>query len=95
MGDTFKVTNGYPAIDQVGRSQDADANTVQPQKLDPVYAWGNTYNGKPLELKTRRFYPHEEQYIQDGRDFFNSPKPGYTPLAYPHPVVAADAAASR
>ena len=44
-GDAFKVTGGYPAIDQVGRGGDADIRTVQPQTLEPLYAWNNTYNG--------------------------------------------------
>ena len=93
-GDAFKVTNGYPAMDQIGRSRDAGADTVQPQSLVPVYAWNNRYNGKPCDLKVRRFYPREEEYLREGRDFFNVPKPGYAPLAYPHPVVVADGAAA-
>ncbi len=91
-GDAFKVTNGYPAMDQIGRSRDAGDDMVQPQTLEPVYAWNNKYHGEPCELKVRRFYPREEEYVQEGRDFFNTRKPGYTPLSYPHPVVAADAA---
>ncbi len=91
-GDAFKVTNGYPALDQIGRGGDAGADSVHPQTLDPVYAWHNKYNGGPCDLKVRRIYPREEEYIQEGRDFFNAPKPGYTPLPYPHPAVAADAA---
>jgi hypothetical protein len=87
-GDAFQVTNGYPAMDQIGRGRDAGAETVQPQTLEPVYAWNNTYNGEPCDLKVRRFYPREEEYLQEGRDFFNAPKPGYTPLAYPHPAAA-------
>jgi hypothetical protein len=77
----------YPAMDQIGRGRDAGADAVQPQPLEPVYAWNNKYNGEPCELKVRRFYPREEEYIQEGRDFFNAPKPGYTPLPYPHPAV--------
>ena len=88
-------TNGYPAIDQIGRCRDAGADSVQPQVLEPVYAWNNHYNGKRCDLKVRRIYPREEEYLQEGRDFFNVPKPGYTPLAYPHPVVAADAAGAK
>jgi hypothetical protein len=84
--DGFKVTNGYPALDQIGRGCDASADVVQPQKAAPVYAWGNTYNGAPCPLRTRGYYPREEEYIREGRDFFNMPKPGYTPLAYPHPL---------
>ncbi len=89
-GDAFKVTNGYPAIDQIGRGRDAGPNSVHPQILEPVYAWNNKYNGELCSLKVRRFYPREEEYVREGRDFFNARKPGYTPLAYPHPVVAAD-----
>jgi hypothetical protein len=90
-GDAFKVTNGYPALDQIGRDLDAGADAIQPQRLAPVYAWNNKYDGAPCPLRCRMMYPKEDDYIREGRDFFNSPKPGYTPLAYPHPVVAADA----
>ncbi len=45
----------------------------------------------PCDLKVRRYYPREEEYILEGRDFINGLKPGYRPLAYPHPLVAADA----
>jgi hypothetical protein len=27
--------------------------------------------------------------IRENRDFYNSPKPGYTPLPYPHPLNTA------
>lgn len=94
-GDAFKVTNGYPALDQIGRDCDAGPDAIQPQRLAPVYAWNNTYNGAPCPLITRRAYPREEEYIREGRDFFNKPKPGYQPLAYPHPVVARDAPDGR
>jgi hypothetical protein len=92
--DALKVTNGYPALDQIGRGRDIGPDAVQPQPLEPVYAWNNTFNGAPCPLRVRRAYPREEEYLREGRDFFNVPKPGYSPLAYPHPAVAAEAAAS-
>jgi hypothetical protein len=29
----------------------------------------------------------EQANIRDGQHFFNSPKPGYTPFIYPHPLT--------
>jgi hypothetical protein len=48
-----------------------------------LYVWGNTLNGVPINIGSG--YPN----IQENRDFFNGiPKPGYTPLVYPHPLAA-------
>ena len=84
--DGFKVTNGYPALDQIGHGCDASADAVLPQKAAPVYAWGNTLQWRALSVEDHGYYPREEEYIHEGRDFFNMVKPGYTPLAYPHPL---------
>ena len=32
-GDAFKITNGYPTMDQIGRGRDAGPDTVQPQSF--------------------------------------------------------------
>jgi hypothetical protein len=51
------------------------------QALDPIYTWSNTVNGSLAEMSSP--YPG----IQQGRDFYNdTPKPGYTPFVYPHPL---------
>ena len=62
-----------------------DTNTGVPsypnQALDPIYSWSNTTNGSLAEMSSP--YPG----IQQGRDFYNdTPKPGYTPFVYPHPL---------
>ncbi|MGH7942130.1 MAG: hypothetical protein ACREFR_13770 [Limisphaerales bacterium] len=49
--------------------------------LEPIYTWGNTSNGGPIELTSD--YPT----LQLNRDFYNeTPKPGYTPYPYPSPL---------
>jgi hypothetical protein len=51
------------------------------QAMDPIYCWANTVNGTLAEMSSP--YPG----IQQGRDFYNdTPKPGYTPFVYPHPL---------
>lgn len=92
-GDAFKVTNGYPAIDQIGRGRDAGLAPSNPNRWNPSMPGEIPTTTNLVRSKVRRFYPKEEEYIQDGRDFFNAKKPGYTPLPYPHPVVAADTTA--
>ncbi|MCL4204643.1 MAG: hypothetical protein KJ000_19320 [Pirellulaceae bacterium] len=49
----------------------------------PTCVWNNTLNGRVGRLVS------SSPRIQDGVDFFNgTPKPGYTPYAYPHPLVS-------
>lgn len=85
---------GYPCRDQIGRSTDAfeyqeDGNWPS-QELDPAYAWGNVNDTGTAEFVTIRCQ-ESQNHIQEGRDFYNgTPKPGYTPYAYPHPRVTAD-----
>jgi hypothetical protein len=97
-GDTFAIYRVITALDQCGRGKGdllsgGDGTTPPSPKrwpneaLDPIYAWGNTLNGSPANIISR--YPT----VQEGRDFFNNtPKPGYKPYTYPHPLVAADSA---
>ncbi|MGE0642979.1 MAG: hypothetical protein AB7P24_04835 [Nitrospira sp.] len=52
------------------------------QKEDPAYAWNNRVNNV-----ITRSVSNVPSVVQEGRDFFNKPKPGYTPYVYPHPLV--------
>jgi len=98
-GQRFVVNQIYPMLDQPGRgSGDLIAGDMQPwgpdpfntvlggakwprQAADPIYLWNNTLNGQPVVVTSG--YPN----IQPARDFFNNtPKPGYTPYTYPHPM---------
>jgi len=90
-GDAFKIANGYPGLDQIGRAQDADAENLQPQLHSPLYEWNNTVNGQNLNpwVKGGGTPPHSERdHIKKNRDFFcDTPRPGYTPYTYPHPLT--------
>lgn len=100
-GDTFQIRRVYAALDQPGRGsgdllqdEGLGANGILvtinaatgiaswPQEaLEGIYAWGNTVNGGSASLSS--YYPS----IEEGRDFYNNtPKPGYTPFVYPHPL---------
>lgn len=49
--------------------------------LEGVYSWNNTLNG------VNAGFGSDFPTCKLGRDFFNdTPKPGYTPLVYPHPL---------
>ena len=92
--DGNQEANGYPCLDQVGRGTGDPVSGDEPQPqawpnqvLDPVYAWNNTVGGGPGSVESRT------AVIQEGRDYVvGVARPGYTPLGYPHPLVAADAA---
>jgi hypothetical protein len=80
---------GYPCRDQIGRATDSGRTT--PQALEPLYEWDNTVNGvidaadiilNPVmcDLMTH--------HIKEDRDYYNdTPRPGYTPYVYPHPLT--------
>jgi hypothetical protein len=79
--------HGYPCLDQIGRSTDHGPGDERlPQALEPLYAWDNTMDGQ-LELISAHNDPYDRRHIQEGRDFFNASKPGYTPYVYPHPLT--------
>ena len=100
VGDTFQIRRVYASMDQIGRGSGdllkdlgLGANQIlvtinastgvaswPNQVLEGVYAWGNTLGGVPTGLMS--YYPT----LQENRDFFNTPKPGYTPLVHPHPL---------
>ncbi len=101
-GDAFQIHLVYAALDQPGRGsgdllRDNGQSPVNDylitidtltgtqswpnEALEPIYCWGNTLNGAPAAMTSS--YPQ----IQAGRDFYNNtPKPGYTPYVYPHPL---------
>ena len=76
----------YPVPRQLGQSHNGTRYVT-----DPIYMWGNSgtqavstgWNwGNPCGLSFSNFW-------QAGRDYvFGSPKPGYSPFVYPHPLRA-------
>lgn len=88
---------GYPCLDQVGWAggdlirNDPPTNTVlggakwPRQVLKGVYIWNNTINGVISDALSQ-----QPTYTKAGREYFNrTPKPGYVPFTYPHPLVTA------
>jgi hypothetical protein len=75
--------NGYPCRQQPGfTSQMASA---------PIYSWNNTFTGSQLGSGNVNCSKSADQ-IQEKRDYFNNtPKPGYKPYIYPHPLINPDA----
>lgn len=93
-GDTYQIWKVVRSLDQPGLGK-GDLLRGLPgrpakwprQATEPCYSWNNTAleNGKVINLSST------EPSIQEGRDFFNeTPKPGYTPYAYPHPLVTGE-----
>jgi hypothetical protein len=81
--------SGWPCLDQIGRGPGQYPN----QPSVPLYAWNN---GSSIGCSTggtctndRFIIGDGDAHIQSGRDFVNNgttPKPAYTPYAYPHPL---------
>jgi hypothetical protein len=92
---------GYPIPHQVGwgyvsGSTQAGSSGVY-QDLEPIYIWSNTGTGSSVPS----LIEHADQcgggasvttFIQRGRDYYvDTPKPGYTPYVYPHPLAGGGA----
>jgi len=89
-GDTYQIWKVVHSLDQpgLGKSDLLSGLPGRPAKwpnesADPCYSWNNTTaEGEPVNLFST------EPSIKEGRDFFNNtPKPGYVPFTYPHPLV--------
>jgi hypothetical protein len=82
---------GYPANQQPGVIQAWPYGT-NAQTLLPIYVWGNMQDGTnaTTNLKDDSAVCNHNitNLVKLGRDYFNSARPGYTPLAYPHPLVS-------
>ena len=88
--DGNQNSSGYPCLDQPGRGRGDMMSNFSPtparwpnQALEPVYGWNNTLNGQISNIQT-----NAPTVIVVNRDFYNSPKPGYAPYTYPHPLVS-------
>jgi hypothetical protein len=87
--DRYKITNGYPCRDQIGRSTDeylwTDETPYPPQDYKPAYSWNNKYGADDVNFS---IHNNCHAHIQSGRDYFdNVQKPNYTPYNYPHPLI--------
>ena len=82
--------NGWPCLDQIGRGTGQYPN----QPSVPLYVWNN---GSALGCSTGGSCANNitmsddgDAHVKVGRDFINNgttPKPGYTPFTYPHPLA--------
>lgn len=70
------LETGWPCLDQIRE----------------LHMWGNTKDGVAVDTVgtcsecVRLTKEGIEQTLQEGRDFFLYPRPGYTPYPYPHPL---------
>ncbi len=57
-----------------------------PDQINNFYIWNNSYtNGEArVSVQDRGL---EQAHIQEGRDYFHSLMPGYSPYTYPHPFT--------
>ena len=73
-----KPLTTYPALDQIGNP-------------DALYIWNNVSSGGTLYKypTSTTWDPYGIDYwLQEGRDYFMTAKPDYTPYTYPHPLRA-------
>ncbi|HEV2693549.1 MAG TPA: hypothetical protein VG347_11695 [Verrucomicrobiae bacterium] len=95
QGDGFVVHNITAMIDQPGRGQSDLLSGDSPTPVwlhhvsEPIYFWSNSLSlvyQAPTKISSKVSSPFTQ--VQENRDFFNdTPKPGYTPFTYPHPLT--------
>jgi hypothetical protein len=86
--DGNQAASGYPCLDQIGRSTDSGFQTDQ--SLEPMYEWNNlTVSSSDVDIIINpAMCVTTTLHIQEGRDYYNdTPRPGYTPYIYPHPLT--------
>lgn len=80
----------YPVPNQLGQNHNGTSAFT-----DPIYIWGNTGNfrifdgwgwGNPCGFNWSTFFQWGRDGVSTG-----TPKPGYTPYTYPHPLAASGA----
>jgi hypothetical protein len=71
----YEEDPGYPALYQVGRGKN--------QLSAPAYLWGND--------SAMAISSDDPRQIALDRDYYLTPRPGYAPYTYPHPLTASSA----
>jgi hypothetical protein len=100
VGDQYQIRRPLTLLDQPGRGQGnvitganaintTDGKPMWPNNvLEPLYSWNNkhTPTGTSVNIMVN---PNSIDLLQAGRDYYNNtPKSGYSPYVYPHPLVS-------
>jgi len=98
-GDTYQIWKVGELLDQPGRGQGTQLSGLTPsipvgwndQVDEPLYEWDNvTSAGADIDWSV----PFPEQ-IRSGEHYYSdTPKPGYVPYTYPHPLTGGNANAT-
>lgn len=107
-GDTFEINKVTQAMDQCGATGGSNLGGVDMptlpgawnnQSVSAWYEWNNLREGGAnVNFTTGRSGPAGSTYstiVENVHYFNNTPKPGYTPFTYPHPLVSAAAAVAN
>lgn len=91
-GQAYEIRRVLETLDMPGKGEGDLLTGDRPTPIDlnqvddPIYEWANTVNGANGTISvSHSFIRSSEHYFQD------TPMPGWTPMAYPHPLVTGDA----
>jgi hypothetical protein len=68
-----------------GTPEGLKSNYPAKDQIRDLWIWDNEIDGGP---SMPQIDPEARGFIEQGRDYFVQPKPGYNPYTYPHPLVA-------
>lgn len=76
-GDTYRISDGYPCRDQLGRVYDATQWDDSPlgsytQDLRPLYVWGNSENGSSKNTVNPQNPTYLDTRIINNRDYYTA-----------------------
>src|SRR5678815_4132159 len=92
-GDKFQFWKFNVALDQHGRGKGSLLTGTTPfpsgndQELSPCYEWSNIQVTASQDMDWGPSYVCDTMYVLNTDYYNNTPKPGYTPLTYPHPIL--------
>lgn len=85
------LVNPFPNVKNAATGADSSSPAINPrQTIEGVYEWDNEFTTAGGGLKIANY---NGNVLIEGRDYFqDTPKPGYTPYVYPHPLVSGEPA---
>jgi len=84
-GKSDRLSGTFPSVRNDTKSCLISPTCTPDQATAGSYVWDNQWTNPGMGGSENAIY---EEIVRLGRDVFTTPKPGYTPYVYPHPLAA-------